>query len=217
MSDTRDAPPRRPRCPDCDRPRRTCLCDLVVPTPNRVDVLVLQHPLEVAQAKGSARLLQRSLARCQLSTGELFPADTLRDRLVADGRRSLLLYPDTPDIPTLSHTEETVDNLLSTGPDTLRLVVLDGTWRKSLKMLHLNAPLQTLPRLSLRDVPRRRYAELRKSRGEAQLSTLEAVCLALGSLEEASARYAPLLCAFERLVDRLLAFSPGSDKDRICG
>ena len=213
MSDTRDAPPRRPRCPDCSRPLRTCLCDLVVPTPNRVDVLVLQHPLEVAQAKGSARLLQRSLARCQLSTGELFPADTLHDRLAADGRHSLLLYPDTPDIPTLSRAEAAVDNLLSTGPETLRLVVLDGTWRKSLKMLHLNPPLQALPRLGLRDVPSRRYAELRISRDEAQLSTLEAVCLALGMLEAAPARYAPLLSAFERLVDRPLAFSSGGDKE----
>lgn len=213
MSDTRDAPPRRPRCPDCGRPRRTCLCDLVVPTPNRVDVLVLQHPLEVAQAKGSARLLQRSLAHCQLSTGEVFAPDTLRQQLAADGRRSLLLYPDTPDIPTLSRAEAAVDNLLSTGPETLRLVVLDGTWRKSLKMLHLNPPLQSLPRLGLRDVPHRRYAELRKSRDEAQLSTLEAVCLALGTLEAAPARYAPLLAAFERLVDRLLAFSSGVDKE----
>lgn len=202
MSDTRDAPPRRPRCPDCGRPLRTCLCDLVVPTPNRVGVLVLQHPLEVAQAKGSARLLQRSLARCQLSTGELFPADTLHDRLAADGRRSLLLYPDTPDIPTLSRAEAAVDNLLSTGPETLRLVVLDGTWRKSLKMLHLNPLLMALPRLALQDLPPPRYRAMRRARRADQLSTLEAVCSALAQLEQDAARYQPMLDGFERFIAR---------------
>jgi DTW domain-containing protein YfiP len=188
-----------------------------VPTPNRVDVLILQHPLEAAQAKGSARLLQRSLASCTLSTGERFAPDDLVARFAADGRRSLLLYPDTPDIPSLSRAEETVDNLLSTDLDGLRLVVLDGTWRKCLKMLHLNPPLQALPRLGLQDVPPRRYAGLRRSRREGQLSTLEAVCLALERLEAAPARYAPLLSAFTRLVDRLLDEMPGRTEDRDCG
>ena len=34
-------------------------------------------------------------------------------------------------------------------PSRLRLIVLDGTWRKSRKMLYRNPLLQQLPRLSL--------------------------------------------------------------------
>jgi len=38
-------------------------------------------------------------------------------------------------------------------PAQLRLVVLDATWRKSRKLLHLHPLLQALPRLPLRDPP----------------------------------------------------------------
>jgi DTW domain-containing protein YfiP len=39
-----------------------CLCRWVTPTDNRVPVLVLQHPAEAQETKGSARLLGLSLA-----------------------------------------------------------------------------------------------------------------------------------------------------------
>lgn len=52
-----DRAARRPVCARCQRPQSHCLCGWVRLTDNRVPVLLLQHPLEVAQAKGSARLL----------------------------------------------------------------------------------------------------------------------------------------------------------------
>ncbi|RYF33813.1 MAG: DTW domain-containing protein, partial [Comamonadaceae bacterium] len=52
---------KRRHCATCLRPQGTCLCRWVTPTGHRTEVLILQHPMEVAQAKGSARLLQLSL------------------------------------------------------------------------------------------------------------------------------------------------------------
>jgi DTW domain-containing protein YfiP len=81
-----------------------------------------------------------------------------------------------------------------------QLVVLDGTWRKSLRMLCANPLLQSLPRWSVAPADAARYAALRKARRRDQLSTLEATCAALAAIEGAPMRYAPLLDAFGRFV-----------------
>lgn len=191
--------PRRPTCPQCARPLRTCLCRWVTPVDNVVEVLILQHPLEVEQAKGSAVLLQRSLLNSRLSTGEQFDATDLDALLHADGRTSMLLYPDEPG------ATQTVDKSpIRAEAARLRLVVLDGTWRKSRKLLHLNPALQRLPRLALAEPPPSQYT-IRKAHRPDQLSTLEATCLALSQLESAPERYAPLLSAFGGFVGHLMA------------
>lgn len=191
--------PRRPTCPQCARPLRTCLCRWVTPVDNGVEVLILQHPLEVGQAKGSAVLLQRSLLNSRLSTGEQFDAAELDTLLHAGGRTCVLLYPDDPEA---AHSVDKPAVPAEAG--RLRLVVLDGTWRKSRKLLHLNPALQRLPRLALAEPPPSQYT-IRKAHRPDQLSTLEATCLALAQLEQAPERYAPLLTAFSGFVGHLAA------------
>ena len=187
MSPLADAPSRRARCATCALPARTCVCALVTRVTNEVELIVLQHPDEQHQAKNSARLLRLGLARCRVVVGETFDLHALLDGDVSD---VALLYPS--DTSTGS----------SRRSDALprRLVVLDGTWRKSLRMLHANALLQSLPRWAISSARPSRYAALRKARLTSQLSTLEAACAALAEIEQAPARYAPLLDAFDRFV-----------------
>jgi DTW domain-containing protein YfiP len=189
----------RPHCTACLRPLSACICRWVAPTAHAVEVLVLQHPLEVHQAKGSARLLHLSLAHCQLVVGEAFAVPVWP----MDGKHTLLLYPDSE--------QDTAPDLRVPPPlppewrqaqSRLRLVVLDGTWRKSRKMLYQSPPLQQLPRLALRNLPPSHY-RIRKAHGPDQLSTLEATCHALCQLEGGAARFQPLLDAFDGFVEYL--------------
>jgi DTW domain-containing protein YfiP len=186
--------PRRPHCDRCGLPLRTCVCALVTRVPNDVDVLLLQHPDETREAKGSARLLRLSLARCRVVVGEVFEPEVLLAQLGGDVSGSALLYPsDTrsgPGIPS--------SRALAARP--ARLVVLDGTWCKSAGMLRANALLQSLPRWTVDAAAPARYRALRKAPKPSQLSTLEATCAALAEIEGAPARYAPLLDAFDRFV-----------------
>ena len=183
---------RRTRCERCGLPASTCVCALVTRADNAVDVLVLQHPDEAHEAKGSTRLLSLSLARCRVVVGEVFEPATLLALLDGDVSGSALLYP-----------ADTVTGVVVTASDTKprRLVVLDGTWRKSLRMLLANPLLQTLPRWAIAPDEPARYGALRKARLAGQLSTLEATCAALARIESAPARYTPLLAAFERFVE----------------
>lgn len=185
--------PRRAICATCLRPQPTCICQWIAPVDTEIDVLILQHPLEVANAKGSARLLHLSLAGSVLLAGEVFDHDMLNAMLHVGGRTPVLLYPDSTDAAAPA-----LDPACLADMSALRLVVLDGTWRKSRKMLHLNPLLQGLPRLALQGMPASHY-RIRKAHAPDQLSTLEATAYALMRLE-GGARFDPLLAAFDGFV-----------------
>ncbi len=203
----------RARCALCLRPARTCLCALVQPVPHRVQLLVLQHPEEVLQAKGTGRLLHLCLPASRLAEGEAFDAQALHTLLHAPWqcgdtpRQPVLLYPDTPQGGQLGLAAPSPWPLPAPGPEALRLVVLDATWRKSRKMLYLNPLLQSLPRLALHDLPPSRYGTLRKAHAPGQLSTLEAAACALEQLDPAGPSLRPLHEAFGGLLAMHAAFN----------
>ena len=200
MTTTDDRPARRPACATCLRARSACICHWVTPLASRAGLLILQHPLEVRNAKNSARLLHLCLPGSRLAVGEAFDPALLTALLGADGRTPLLLYPDTPDLPASPR-------LPAVPQESLTLVVLDATWRKSRKMLHVNPLLRALPRLALRDVAPSAY-RIRKAHAAHQLSTLEAAVLGLAQIEGDGARYQPLLSAFDGFVQQQAAYDP---------
>jgi DTW domain-containing protein YfiP len=193
----------RLRCAACLRPQSACICGWVTPTSHETGVLILQHPLEVDHPKNSARLLHLSLPQSRVLVGEAFDEDHLKD-VIGDAplqpAYTVLLYPQMPD-----DEAPALDAAQLKDSARVRLVVLDGTWRKSRKMLHMNPFLRQLPRLSLDDVPTSNYV-IRKAHRPGQLSTLEATCVALAQLEGNAEKYEPLLKAFDGFVAQRLAF-----------
>ncbi|MES2945070.1 MAG: tRNA-uridine aminocarboxypropyltransferase, partial [Pseudomonadota bacterium] len=187
------APPaRRPSCPSCLRPQSACICRWVRPVLSSVEVLILQHPLEVDEAKGSARLLHLCLPGSRMLTGEVFDPAILLARPLED-RQDILLYPDSPQDKSSGLLPPPVFDAVRLQKNAkIRLIVLDGTWRKSRKMLYLNPALQQMPRLSLQNLPASSYL-IRKAHKPGQLSTLEAACAALAQLEADAQKYQPLL------------------------
>jgi DTW domain-containing protein len=146
-----------------------------------------------------------------LAVGEVFAEDALQALTSAPlhspaqatantSKYTLLLYPDSPQDAALGMpAPPALAPERLRDPSQLRLVVLDGTWRKSRKMLYLNPLLQRLPRLVLRDMPASRY-RIRKAHQPDQLSTLEATCAALAQLESKPELFASLLTAFDGFV-----------------
>jgi DTW domain-containing protein len=184
----------RPSCARCLRAQSACICYLVSSVETDVDVLILQHPQEVLETKGTARLLHLSLPNSRLLTGEVFEDGLLKNSLSA--KKSILLYPTTPEDHSLGISKPPelnpawLDDL-----NNIRLIIIDGTWRKSRKILCKNPYLQTLPRLMLNDLPAGQYT-VRKARKPHQLSTLEAASAALAQLEGDKAKFEPLSQSF---------------------
>lgn len=190
--------PRRVVCAQCLRPQATCLCALVQPTAHRTEVVVLQHPQEQRQAKNSVALLRLSLAHCEVVVGERFAPAALQALLLRPGRDTRLLYPDVPTAPAPAAPAPSAGT-------PLRLVVIDATWRKSLRMLLEHPALAALPRLALDAPAPTRYRAIRAARRPDQVSTLEATVQALAMLEAPSFQAAPLLEAFGRFVAHVAA------------
>jgi DTW domain-containing protein YfiP len=155
----------------------------------------MQHPLEVFETKGTARLLHLSLPNSKMLVGEVFNETDLLS--VASSRKhSILLYPTTPEDHSLGIAPPPeLDPAVLAHSDNIRLIIIDGTWRKSRKILCKNPYLQSLPRLALQNLPASGYA-IRKARKPDQLSTLEATCAALAQLEMASEKFEPIVQAF---------------------
>ena len=220
MNDT--PAPRRALCAHCQRPVRGCLCRWITPTVNCVPLCVLQHPLEQGHAKGSLPLLRLSLKHCRVETAEVFNAE---QQAGWQQPGTWLLYPGNGAAISSAISAEIsaeigaaigagIDAAIDTAigapgpsPGTVRqLLLLDGTWRKTRKLLHLNPTLQQLPRFALPTPPPSRY-RMRKAQQPDQRSTLEAACLALATLEQRPAHYAPLLRAFSSWVEAQTAWA----------
>ncbi len=193
-------------CTRCLRAESGCICQWIRPTGSATEVLILQHPLEVREVKGSARLLSLSLLNSRIEAGEIFPSAHLAALLTApwsakaSAKQPILLYPESPTDPACA----TQSALLSdqwTERKPLRLVVIDASWRKSRKMIYLNPMLQSLPRLRLDAVPPSKYL-IRKAHRADQLSSYEATCAALTQLEGPNAAFSTLIAAFEGFVQQ---------------
>lgn len=176
-------------CPRCERPAPTCLCaTLPAPLTHRTELLILQHPAEAGHAKNTATLLALGLQRVRLLRGEVFdPA------LAMPG--TTLLYPG--------------DGAARAAGQVKRVILLDGSWRQSRRLLAANPWLAPLPRLSLPLLPSR-YA-IRVAHRPGQLSTLEAGLHALALLEGGPAPFEPLWAAFDQFVAASLARRPQTD------
>lgn len=225
-------PAKRCMCARCLRPQSACICRWITPAASEVEVLILQHPMEVANAKGSARLLHLCLPNSRLAIGETFAEAELEALLLAPWpqdeqksgyaqalRRPMLLYPELPESIAPDDgappAGKAACDRLPAQADLLRLVVLDATWRKSRKMLYQNPLLQSLPRLALDDLPPSRYL-VRKAHLPHQLSTMEATCHALMRLENNEQKFQPLLEAFDGFIGQQLSFRPSWAGERNC-
>ena len=186
---------KRPTCSHCLRPKTVCLCDLVEVVNSTIELVIWQHPSEYAHPKGSAQLLHLCLPNSVLFTGETFSPAALG--LVPEA--CCLLYP-----PVDIDLREPESSVGRPEQAVRQLLVLDGTWRKSRKLLYANPWVQKLPRLSV--AGKSQYV-IRKAENANQLSTFESVVLALQKLEFADAAagqsYQALLGVFDAFVARL--------------
>lgn len=175
-------------CTKCRRLQPLCLCDALTRIDNQVEIVFLQHPLERDHIKGTAWLTHLCLQNSRFHVGETFDEQQLHAWLQGP-LPTYLLYPDTGEAEPRAVTPE---SLIARGEGSnCRVVILDGTWKKTRKMLFLNPALGRLPRLQLTPTSASRYG-IRKQKNAQSLSSLEATQQLLSALEQDTQKYAPL-------------------------
>jgi DTW domain-containing protein YfiP len=171
------------------------LCAHLRPIATRTRLLVVQHPREHKEARGTARLVALCVTGSALVVTTR-PDDhpVVRAWLDAPDARAVLLYPGPDAAPLVA------DPVRST------LVVVDGTWPQSRKLLRENPRLAALPRATLPVGATSTYRIRRQPRPEC-LSTLEAVAAALGTIEGGDT-FTGLYAPFDAMIEQWLAHAP---------
>jgi DTW domain-containing protein YfiP len=157
-------------------------------------IVLLQHPRERDMAIGTARMASLCLPNSELLVGFDWERSNVLKRLLSDpGRPAALLYPGC----------EAID--LQSAPPTspITLVVVDGTWDNTKKMVRANPILASLPRVAFHPPSPSEY-RIRREPGEQFVSTIEALRHVLGLLEGHPERFDSLLLPFRKMVDMQL-------------
>lgn len=180
----------RPMCERCARPVSHCLCAHISVVPNRISVLVLQHPDEQKHPLNTARLAVLGLEQAELWVGEHFPQ--LEEKL-ATVDAAFLLFP--------AKEHNVMQPLVAIDATKAALLIVpDGTWRNARKIIQSNPLLSSLPHLSLPEGEPSLY-RVRKATEVAAVATIEAIVRTLTVLEPES-DFQPLLKPFNVLVEQ---------------
>lgn len=156
------------RCPRCWIRVEYCLCAEIPQVETKTHVLVVRHAREADKSTGTARIAGLALPNSGLiDFGE--DSEPVEAEVSGLTRGAWLLFPAEADAPA------------PVGVPS-RLIVLDGTWRQTRRMLRKLPSLAGLPRLAL---PPKDAAPLRLRGSDApeNRSTLEAIADALAVLE----------------------------------
>ena len=179
----------RPLCQQCLRPPRVCYCHTITNIGNRWPVYILQHPKETSHAIGTARIAQLSLQHCQTVIAEV-PEDNQLFAEQITQTQPLLVYPGKQSQPVIELDKQAIQPLL----------FLDGSWRKTRRMLHESDLLANLPKITM-PMPVSRY-KIRKEPIPEAVSTVEAIAEVLSTLEGDKKKYQPLLNSMDWMISQ---------------
>jgi DTW domain-containing protein YfiP len=186
---------KRPYCPACDRAKAVCICKHLVPLENKINLIILRHPSETQHPLNTAKLLGTMLTQCTIYDGECFDDHHPFQQQLKQWQGPIhLVYPR----PDAINVEDLCNKV---PPPTHRLfILLDGTWRKTRRILHLSRCLNELPAVQLPLSLASRY-RIRKGQHPG-ISTLEAAYGLLARLEQTPDTFQPLLQAMNAMIDQ---------------
>ncbi|KGY07363.1 DTW domain-containing protein [Vibrio sp. MarTm2] len=181
-------------CSQCGKSLKACICEWIQSLPSKVELVILQHPSETNRPMGTARILSLSLANSYCFVDENFSEHSELNQLLAEeGVHHFVLYPGEG-----AHSHQQVASKVA-QEQKVRIILLDGTWKKAYKMWQLSSNLQTLPLIRLPENLQGNY-RIRKAPSDNSLSTVEAGYHILQLLEP-EADFSPLISAFNQMIE----------------
>jgi DTW domain-containing protein YfiP len=158
----------------------TCLCEWVKPINSPLEIIVLQHPLEAKHAKNTVKLLRLGLNHITVIEGES-ESDfaNVAKHCLTTPKKYAVCFPSSQSTSFERFSIERKSQRLEC--DLTSIIFIDASWRKALKMWHLNPWLHQLQCWHFESPPENQYA-IRKTSQKNSLSTLEAVAYTLATL-----------------------------------
>ncbi|MGK5086231.1 tRNA-uridine aminocarboxypropyltransferase [Bdellovibrionota bacterium FG-2] len=167
-----------------------------VPLPNRLQVLILQHPQEPDKEIGTAKLAQEHLAKATLRIGLSWPNLSKAVGATSIAKEWAIVY--------LGSGAQLPEGKVFTAPlmfcgkkgeplpygkkpkvsDLKGVIILDGTWSQAKTLWWRNAWLLKCHRIILNPTAPSLYGKLRKEPRRECLSTIESIAEVLQALGE---------------------------------
>lgn len=208
-------------CSRCNKPESLCVCADLRALSTRLHVLILQHPQEPDQERGTAAIAHLALSNSTLKVGLSWPnlraaLSSLPPSVSITPSRWAVLYwgsglklPEGTPIQAGLHFVDRKGQPLPHPPTPQEiegLVVLDGTWSQAKALWWRNPWLIKLKRGVL--VPSRPslYGALRREPRRECLSTIEAISESLAALGESENTSRELRALFEKFVGKLKTY-----------
>src|SRR5690242_6406255 len=130
------------RCQGCEIRKPLCFCALIPKIQLQTRLIVIMHTAERVLTTNTARLAAKALTNSEIRVRGLIAQPVEADGLTDPQRHSLLLYPSEQ---AAELTEEFVSRL--TQPVTL--IVPDGSWRQTRRMIIRETALHGIPHVTL--------------------------------------------------------------------
>ncbi|WP_070963702.1 tRNA-uridine aminocarboxypropyltransferase [Vibrio sonorensis] len=189
-------------CSQCGKAIKACICQWIQSLTSNVELIILQHPTEQKRPLGTARILNLSLANSYCFIGENFTDDSaLNELLQEEDTRHYVLFPSEESL-----NAQMIAQNLDVRKSKVRVILIDGTWKKAYKIWQLSNNLHSLPRLALPEELQGNY-KIRQAPSDNSLSTVEAGFHIL-SLLEPNKDFSPLTTAFEKMIEFQIAQMP---------
>jgi len=182
-------------CYTCHRAKVACLCGRIEKQSNQIKIIVLQHPDEVKNSKGSVIIAELGLKQYESWAGEDFRENKALNELIRNyADEILVLYP----------AKQAVELKGKMGKKAKYLIIIDATWRKARRIWETNQQLHKLKCVKLETDILSNY-RIRKVPQQGYLSTVESIVEGLRVLEVKPDGYQPLLDLFYEMVDYQIA------------
>lgn len=178
-------------CEGCGYPEERCLCqELPSPKWNAPEILILKHPSEDKHALSTVSLMEKVFTNLKVETGESFKE-----------RKGTLIYPLEENNGMRLDTETCLNEKFFEDYPTPWILV-DGTWKKSKRIILSNPWLQKLPRIEIKQEVPSQY-RLRKQKDKSSYSTLETYSFLWKKLESKTENQSEaLLQIFSAFIDK---------------
>jgi len=178
-------------CYQCRRAKVACLCDRIEKQDNTIKVIILQHPDEASNPKGSAIIAKLGLKQYQCWVGEDFTDHRELNKLIKSAADEMLvLYP----------AEQAEDLRPGQNEQVEYCLIIDATWRKAMRIWQRNPQLHHL-RCAKLVTERDSNYRIRKVPQRGYLSTVESIVEGLRLLEDQPQAYQPILRLFDEMID----------------
>ena len=154
-------------CQVCRMALLNCICSEAPNIKTDLNFYILTSEKEIYRPSNTAKLLKlASDSNVKIIKWERKNISDEIKKLLNSGEQVYLVYPSENEI---------IDKVEADKKENkINLIILDGTWNETNKILRKSEYLQKLPRISI-DIEEKTNYELRKGAGEGELCTIEVI------------------------------------------